>query len=1413
MTTNIALGIGIGSSTVSAALVSHDGLGGVQILERRAVAHDGDPLGVVQAWWQQWRQRFPSLSVAITGRAAVQRLPFTCIDEVQALEAALPHLGVITAGRTIVSAGGEMILAYRLDQQSHICQVTSGNKCASGTGAFFRQQVRRMGLDLPSAAAMAGQVEPIALSRRCSVFCKSDCTHALNKGRPKAEVVAGLCEVIAGKIRELAGEVHEGLVLIGGCARNSGVIGRLTATLKEPPVIPQWPDTVEALGAAVFALEREPAIALTEQLAVKPGPDVPRLPSLSEAAGLVHFCTETKAEPRPGASCLVGLDVGSTTTKAVLMDQESGAVWGRIYLRTEGDPVAAAQRCYRALAETAPAGTRVVALGTTGSGRVVAGLHAKAAVVINEILAHARAAARFDPEVDTIFEIGGQDAKYTHLIGGVPADAAMNEACSAGTGSFLEEAAREAFGLAAEDIAARALAAKRPARFSEQCAAFIGSDIATAIGQGVNDDDILAGLVYGVCRNYLNKVKGSRPVGRKVLIQGGVCYNRAVPLAMAALSGRPLVVPPDPGLMGAVGVAFEVRERLRLGVIQAENVDLTELAVRPFRTVGNSVCRGGKEGCDYRCPLLTVEVAGERLVVGGLCGRWERGSTRRDPAQAAALDGVAARSRIIFAAHQENPEQCDARPTMGLNRSFLTHTFHPYFQAFFQELGWRTVMPSVVRPQGVARQGASFCHPVAQAHGLFADLVARDPDRFFLPHLGELPYGSNTEARRTCVFVQGESYALRSAFPEVVPERILSPVLNLRGGMDDGLPELERLAPSLGASTDAIRRAHRRAVAAQAESRRALQDLGKELRAAIRDSTAGFGVVIFGRAYNALTDLGNLGIPRKLASWGVPVIPYDCLNTDTNDDPQMYWANGQALLRAARTVAGSENLYGLFITSFSCGPDSFLITRWRDALEGHPTLTVEIDGHTADAGVDTRLDAFLDVIRARRRAERRVVPVAAKAPPSSWGDKVRLANGTIVDPCAPGVRVWLPRMGDFASEALAAVMRSGGMAAQLLPQPDAETLQLGRAHALGKECLPFHLTFGAFLRFLQQKPQSPDGCDLFFMPTGDGPCRQGQYGVMVERHLRKANLADRTGVLSLSDTNAYAGLSLGTRTDAWRGLCTAELMEDVQLTLAALACDRDAAQTIFAREWHTLVSAMEKPGSSTLIRRLKSTARHLGAIALRQAPESAPTITLVGEIFVRKDVFSRADLMERLQARGFVVRVAPIREYLHYAAWMQCHHPVTPSGFTARLGVRLTRILQSHIENRVHDLIAASGLLPWPDLPIRRTIGLARPHIDPRLPGETVLTVGSALDALLRTSSGVVAIGPFGCMPNRLSEALLSQIAARHPEGPLPFLAVETDGGALPPLVQARLDAFLLQAERRHRRAIIPADDFVVPVS
>ncbi|MCL2040190.1 MAG: acyl-CoA dehydratase activase [Bacteroidetes bacterium] len=343
------------------------------------------------------------------------------------------------------------------------------------------------------------------------------------------------------------------------------------------------------------------------------------LPSIKNYANKVTFKTTTKRDIITNEKCILGIDVGSTTTKAILLATSDNAILDTKYIYTNGNPIKAAKECYGAFNDI---DVQIIGLGTTGSGRQITGLHADANCVINEITAHSNAAIFYDKDVNTIFEIGGQDAKYSYIVNQVPTDYAMNEACSAGTGSFIEEAALESLGVKLLDIETLALKGENPPNFSDQCAAFISSDIKTAQQEGISTENIIAGLVYSICYNYLNRVVGTRRIGNKIFMQGGVCYNKAIPIAMAGISDKDIIIPPEPGLMGALGVALEVQKRVNNGLIEAKNYNLNELISKKVKQLPSFICAGGTDKCDIKCDIMLLEIAGRKHPFGGVCDKY-----------------------------------------------------------------------------------------------------------------------------------------------------------------------------------------------------------------------------------------------------------------------------------------------------------------------------------------------------------------------------------------------------------------------------------------------------------------------------------------------------------------------------------------------------------------------------------------------------------------------------------------------------------------------------------------------------------------------------------------------------------------------------------------------------------------------
>lgn len=1438
-----SLGICLGASTVSMVQLEQNTTAGINrpnIVNFSRHPHDGNPKKTL-------RSALGALDltsfdrIAATGRKFRKFIHLSSISEPESVEHAYGYIkpkGISCPA--IVSAGGETFMVYVLDSSGRISNVLTGNKCASGTGEFFLQQIKRMNVSLDEAAQWAVEATPHQVSGRCSVFCKSDCTHATNRGTPKSKVTAGLCKMMAGKIIELLNKVEKRDIMItGGSVKNHMMVAYLRQKIPGL-IVPETGPYFEAMGAALWALKNE-TIPITDANDIfKTGmASFQSLPPLIPFKDRVTFKSMAMDMIVPGDICILGLDVGSTTTKAVLLRKSDQALLASVYLRTNGDPIGASRKCYVRILEqiqhrVEPSDLSIIGLGVCGSGRQIAGLHALTDCVINEIIAHATAAVYFDPQVDTIFEIGGQDAKYTYINNGVPSDYAMNEACSAGTGSFLEESAMESLGLSMEDIAAVALKGEKPPNFNDQCAAFISSDIKNAIHEGIRHEDIVAGLVYAICMNYVNRVKGNRPIGNKIFLQGGVCYNRAVPMAMASITGKPIIVPPEPGLMGAFGVALVVKKRIEAGMTAVKAFSLKTLAHRRVAYGKPFICKGGKEKCDRQCPIELIEIEGRRYPFGGACNRYDNLRHKvKHPVDT--LDLVRTRQRLVFEKYGVTGPQCyrqAEKGSIGINRSFMVNTYYPLYSTFFSLLGYRPVLPEGISPSGIDQRNAPFCYPAELSHGFFHSLITADPppEHLFLPHFKSIPAQNGDRSSQVCPFVQGETFFLQTTFREQLRglqkrgTRILQPLLDLKNGLEDAKAPMVTAALEMGIAGKAAKKAFDEAYTQQMRCMAEMKTFGQQALAELESDSEKIGVVIFSRSYNGLVEEANMGIPRKLASRGILVIPFDFLPFD-HEKPKrhMYWGTGQMILKAARFVKQHPQLFGVFITNFSCGPDSFLMGYFRSIMGKKPSLTLELDSHTADAGIDTRIEAFADIVSAFRQLVRRQKIDMAEHPFKTT--RTSLVNGRAIVVTAAGenviltdprVTVLLPSMGKLASEAIAAVFNGLGINAIAHPPADESILKLGRGHTSCKECLPLILTTGSLLNYIHTR-QKPGEILVYFMATGTGPCRFGQYYIFMEDLIKRLGIPD-VAMLSLSSENAYLGLHKTFDRAAWWAVVVSDMMEDIRSMLLANAVHVPEALHLFQTVWEGLLDSLKTVDFNHLLMRLSAGAGDLAGIPLKRPVACVSKILLTGEIFVRKDTLSRQNIPEQLAEMGMATICSPVAEWIHYTDFL-IQKGITGDGMSMmeKLRFKLRKKIMAHDEHGIRSILAGSGLLASTPLVMKDIIRHATPYISPDLTGEAILTIGSSLLEIASHVCGVIAIGPFGCMPNRLSEAILSKTMQREDKlqltpsdthlqksletiEALPFLALESDGSPFPQLIHAKLEAFCLRAERLHER-------------
>jgi predicted CoA-substrate-specific enzyme activase len=1172
------------------------------------------------------------------------------------------------------------------------------------------------------------------------------------------------------------------LLAVGGVAQNRALIASLRSKLPhtEVVVLPESP-YFEALGTAL--LTRAEPIHHAPNLAARAS--LGTLSSLAEYASRVTLVSAADPDPSAAGPFVLGVDAGSTTTKAVLLDPGTQTIVASHYGRTRGDPLAATRQCLRALVDQV--GSRPVCFtGTTGSAREIIGAYLGTSHVYNEISAHAAGAAQYDPRVDTIFEIGGQDSKYIFLRNGVPVDYTMNAACSAGTGSFLEECAQGDLGLPLAEIAEVALRADTPVQFKATCAAFINSDIRAALQEGYSREDVAAGLVYSVVHNYLATVKGRRPVGSKVFFQGGVAMNRAVGHAFAQCLEKPVVIPPHPELLGAIGVALLTMERS--GEAAAEAADLADLAAPAMNVLGQFTCRG----CANHCTIDRFEVAGRQFPFGGRCSRFENVRQGKKGARREVADLVGARNELIFAPAAPRREGMKGR--IGIPRALTAHSLYPLYATFFRQLGMDVVL-SDIDPAGWLKANAAFCFPVQIAHGAVLDLVKRGVETVFLPHVNRMPKLEAGGDSFLCPVTQASPYFLSKAFADVT---FLSPLLNFAQSYE-ACDELVKLASvQLGFPRPAAEAAYREAVRVQVEIEQWMHRLCEQaLTDALADGKP--AVILVGRSYNAFPAEASQSVAKKLSSMGVPVIPGDCLPHQGTGPTPWYYPN--MIMNAVQLAKRHRNLFLLYVSNFSCTIDAFTHSMLSSDLGAKPYLMLEIDAHTADAGIQTRLEAFLDIIENQRPCQTEKRPFRAATlgedgvVTTSAGQRVALTDRR--------VKLHFPSFSHYHSGAMALAARWQGLQVGSPIELDRRHLERGLQYTSGRECLPLPISIGHMLQ-ARDRRQSGEIVGYYVMPGG-APCAVDCYVDYFRQFIREKELEDLF-IFDPQEANHYYGLNLHNLAQVLAPVITlADLFVEMEQTLRVVG--EPGSRDLLKNYWNEYV------GSAVSLKALKNDLQRLidrVAEIPHSDPAGCPKVVVTGDFFTRFNPSFMEGVHDLYAQHGIILIPVDLNELFLYGAYAGMVNAAQDWGVppdslwaTARACMNAFRpegrnYVSSWVayhqlmyyEERYRKRFQRTGLMVARRNDMHDVFQQASQHISPAVFGEAIPTVGKAVAAGSEGYRGIIVIGPFNCLPFRISEAILKPLSIQTK---MPILTYESDGFSVSPAFLRQVDVHIQQ--------------------
>ncbi len=1247
------LGIDAGSVTVGTVLLDRDR----RILHKGYAFHHGD----IPRTLRRLLEKVDPRSIDHVAATASTPLP------IRAQARYHNQIATITAATRLhpkmhglLVVGGEKFSLATFDKDGNYLGTTANTSCAAGTGSFLDQQAGRLQLKTTEnlaaiAAACTGKCPQIA--SRCAVFAKTDLIHAQQQGYQLDEISKGLCRGLARNIVDTlfstatlpAGEI----VFCGGVAKNRAVADHIAKLTGLALTIPADSHLYGALGAGLLLIadlrankgDCQPLALPNLDALLTIDPERKReyyypplrlqLSKYPDFSSLDQYQTRRSAEspavevdiyqplaPGLGRDAYLGIDIGSTSTKAVLMD-DHGEVIAGLYTRTAGRPLAAVQDIFFAIDEIERRKGLHFAIrqcGTTGSGRKFIGKLIGADGIIDEITAHARAAYHLHPRVDTIIEIGGQDAKFTTLKEGRVTFSTMNNVCAAGTGSFIEEQAAE-LGCPVHLYSARAEHHGAPLT-SDRCTVFMARDINHLLSEGYRVEEVLAAALHSVRENYLQKVATEKHIGTTIMFQGATAKNQALVAAFEQRLGKPILVSKYCHLTGALGTALLLREEQR-PVSTFAGIGLFKKEIR----LASEVC----ELCTNHCKISLAEVDGQKIAYGFLCGR-DYDSRTYVAKDSRAFDLLRERKRLR---RLPNPARtAAATPVIGLPAAVhLVDELH-LWQMFFQELGIATLTSEDSKETVKAGKKicqAEFCTPIAAMHGHSQWLLDR-ADYVFMPLY--LENKARDVRRQYCYYTQFLP-ALASGITAEEEERFLRPVIKYLYTPFHTKIQLYRMLQGIAPGKwnyFEVASAYDRAVAFDREYRQSLKEAYAE-EMATKERTD-IRVVFVGRPYTLLSSALNSNIPGLFKNLGIDAYFQDMLSYTPKDvaaiEPllrEIPWEHVAKILEATEVIATTAGVYPVYVTSFKCSPDSFGVDYFKKIMDQHgkPYLILSLDEHDSSVGYETRIEAAIRAFRNHRDRRSQVPPVT-----------YRTVNPDPAKSLA-GKQVLFPNWDLLTCSLLTATLRREGYDAFLLEETD-QTIRESLRHNSG-QCIPLNAIAQSCIAFIRKNRLEPANCVLW-LNRSTIACNIRLYP-----HHIKQLFIDQGG--GLEDISVYQGdlsfndVSLRASKNAYFAYMVGGMLQKVACKIRPYEVEPGRTDQILSKGLKVLTDAFM--GKRSIEKTLDEVISRFEWIETAGPPR--PKVAIFGDLYSRDNQVMNQDLLRCIEAAGGEVITTPYSEY------------------------------------------------------------------------------------------------------------------------------------------------------------------------
>ena len=1386
MTTNRTLGIDIGSTTVKIVVMDENNV----ILFSDYERHFANIQETLAGLMKKAEESLGNLAVSpvITGSGGLtisKHLDIPFVQEVIAVSTSLQDYAPQTD--VAIELGGE---------DAKIIYFTNGIEqrmngiCAGGTGSFIDQMASLLKTDAAGLNEYAKSYQAIyPIAARCGVFAKSDIQPLINEGATKPDLSASIFQAVVNQtISGLAcgKPIRGNVAFLGGPLHflgelKSAFIRTLNLT-QEQVIAPEHSHLFAAIGAGMNA---KPEVqvdfkALYDKLSrgIKMDFEVHRMEPLFtneeeyeefRKSHSIHTVKKGNLKEYQG-NCFLGIDAGSTTTKVALVG-EDGSLLYSFYSNNNGSPLKTAIKSIKEIYELLPENVKIVRSCSTGYGEALI----KAALVLDEgeveTVAHYKAAAFFEPEVDCILDIGGQDMKCIKIKNQTVDNVLLNEACSSGCGSFIETFAKS-LNYEVEDFAKVALYAENPIDLGTRCTVFMNSKVKQAQKEGATVADISAGLAYSVIKNALYKVikiTNPKDLGTKMVVQGGTFYNDAVLRSFEKISGCSAVRPDIAGIMGAFGAALIAREHY-------DGEDSSMLSIDQINELKFETSLARCKRCTNNCVLTVNKFTGGRQFISG--NRCERGLGKEKNAEN--IPNLFEYKLKRYFSYPTLTIEEATRGIVGIPRVLNMYENYPFWHTFFTLLGYRVVL-SPVSSRSIYELGIesipseSECYPAKLVHGHIKWLIDNKINYIFYPSIPfERKEINGANNHYNCPIVTSYAENIKNNVEELKSPNIHfeNPFMSFENDEILG-NRLVELFTEKGIPEEEIRTAFTAAWKELATAREDMRQKGEETLAYLKASGRK-GIVLAGRPYHVDPEIHH-GIPELINSYGVAVLTEDSIShLGEVDRPTIVidqWMYHSRLYAAASFVRTQPNLELIQLNSFGCGLDAVTTDQVNDILSksGKIYTVLKIDEVNNLGAARIRIRSLLSAVR--ERETKHIVSY-----------KVNTAHHRAVftEDMKDSYTILAPQMSPIHFDLLEPALRSGGYHVVVLPNDNRRSVDVGLQYVNNDACFPSLMVVGQIMDALLSGKYDLNKVAIIITQTGGG-CRATNYIGFIRRALEKAGMP-QVPVISLSasglEKNPGLKITPGLLLRAMESLVYGDIFMRVLYKTRPYEQVPGSANALHDK-WRDICakSLLNKGSWREFKKNVRGIIRDFDSLPLKENLVK-PKVGVVGEILVKFLPSANNYLVELLEAEGAEAVVPDLLDFFMYCAYN--NNFKTRYLGKSKTGAKISNLViwsLERIRGEARKSFKKSKRFT-PPVHIKKLAQLADPVVSiGNQTGEGWFLTGEMLELIHSGVNNIVCTQPFACLPNHIvGKGVIKELRRQHPEANI--VAIDYDPGA-----------------------------------